>query len=128
MLVGKIIQGDGIGRTLGFPTANIDITPEKVRFEAGVYAATAQLDGETYYAALVIMTNPWKVEAHLLNYSNGDIYGHELHIEPVQRVSALERYDTQEELKAKIAKDIGMVRTVLEDQDKNKDERDDHVL
>jgi len=126
MLEGTIIRGDGIGRKLGFPTANIDITPEKVRFESGVYAALAYLGEQEYYAALVIMLDPWKVEAHLLNYEGEDIYGHALQIEPVQRVSALERYDTQEELKAKIARDIGMVRTVLEDQDK--DGRDDHVL
>ncbi|OIO19599.1 MAG: hypothetical protein CO029_04535 [Candidatus Magasanikbacteria bacterium CG_4_9_14_0_2_um_filter_41_10] len=127
MLGGKIIRGDGIGRTLGFPTANIDISPDKVHFDAGVYAARATLFGNVYKAALVIMKQPLKVEAHLLDYSGDDIYGQEIHFEPVQRVSTLERYDTMEELKRKIEKDILLVRVVFKDHIENAD-RDDHPM
>ncbi|PIR75525.1 MAG: hypothetical protein CO030_02865 [Candidatus Magasanikbacteria bacterium CG_4_9_14_0_2_um_filter_42_11] len=127
MLGGKIIRGDGIGRTLGYPTANINIDPEKVHFDAGVYAARATLLGTVYKAALVIMQHPWKVEAHLLDYTGDDIYGQDIQFEPVQRVSTLERYDTMDELKRKIAKDIALVREVFEDQIENID-RDDHAI
>jgi len=108
MLGGKIIRGDGIGRTLGFPTR-------------------ATLFGEVYDAALVIMHHPWKVEAHLLDYLGDDMYGEEIYFEPIQRVSTLERYDTMEELKKKIERDIVLVRKVFEDQITNTD-RDDHPL
>ncbi|HCM54197.1 MAG TPA: hypothetical protein DIS59_04665 [Candidatus Magasanikbacteria bacterium] len=127
MIGGIIVHGDGLGKTLGYPTANIDVEQSSVRFESGVYAARATLHGKIYDAALVIIQSPWKVEAHLLDYAGPDIYGQELRIEPIQRVSSLERYDDIDELKAKIGRDITLVRQVFEDVAIRED-RDDHVL
>ncbi len=116
MLGGTIIRGEGKGKQLGYPTANIDCEEKDVlRFGAGVYAAKAVLDGQTYIAGLVIMTNPLKVEAHLVGYDGPDIYGEYLTVEPVQRVSTLERYDSVDELKKKIADDMVQVVQVFED-------------
>ena len=95
MIGGIIVHGDGLGKTLGYPTANIDVEPSSVRFESGVYAARATLHGKIY--------------------------------EPIQRVSSLERYDDIDELKAKIGRDITLVRQVFEDVAIRED-RDDHVL
>ncbi|PIR76822.1 MAG: hypothetical protein COU32_00040 [Candidatus Magasanikbacteria bacterium CG10_big_fil_rev_8_21_14_0_10_42_10] len=114
MFGGIVIHGDGVGGTLGYPTANIDCPSKDVHFDPGVYAAKATYQGKVYKAALVIMKTPWKVEVHLLDFDGSDIYGQELRFEPIQRVSALERYDDIEELKEKIARDILSVQQVFQ--------------
>ncbi len=115
MLEGIIIRGEGIGKKLGYPTANIDITPEKVHLGPGIYAAKAKLGEQSYTAGLVIIENPWKVEVHLIGYAGPDIYGEHLIVEPVQRVSTFHKYATQAELKRKINKDIQLVSQVFDD-------------
>ena len=82
-LTGKVIKGDGYGRELGFPTANID-PREHAEFlkdvELGIYAGfvTIQKTNETYRAGIVIgprvESGLPKVEAHLIDFT-GDLYG-----------------------------------------------------
>ncbi|MEO6182503.1 MAG: bifunctional riboflavin kinase/FAD synthetase, partial [Verrucomicrobiota bacterium] len=80
-LVGKIIEGDKVGRKLGFPTANLDVAG-LVLPPNGVYAAQAEVGGQTYRAAVNIGLRPTMkssnpqlhAEAHLLDFS-GDLYG-----------------------------------------------------
>lgn len=115
MLTGTIVRGKGFGKTLGYPTANIDCELNETHLGGGVYAATAILSNETYIAALVIMEKPCKVEVHLIGYTGPDVYGEELTVTPVQRVSTLETYDSIDELKKKIEKDIVLVRQVFDD-------------
>ena len=115
MIGGTIIHGDGFGRKLGYPTANIDCIKKDIQLGPGVYAAKAFLDGQSYIAGLVVMFDPLKVEAHLVGYDGPDIYGEYLTIEPVQRVSTLEKYDSINELKKKIADDMQQVIQVFED-------------
>lgn len=114
MFGGRIIHGDGIGKKLGYPTANIECEESSVHLGPGVYAAMATLETQKYIAALVIMTKPWKVEAHLVGYQGPDVYGQYLTMEPVQRVSTLETYASDDELKKKIASDIQLVKQVFE--------------
>ncbi len=117
MISGTIIRGDGVGRSLGYPTANIECDEKNIHLGPGVYAATAHLNGKKYIAGLVIMTDPCKVEAHLIGYTGPDVYGQELTVEPSQRVSTLERYESTEELKKKIAADILLVQQVFDEDE-----------
>ncbi len=113
MFKGKVITGDGIGRTLGYPTANLDTPKHDIKLTGGVYAVFATCGNRTYPAALVLQEDPWKVEVYLMNYEGGDIYGRMIEVDPRQKVSELEWFESQEELKKKIAKDIVLVQRVL---------------
>jgi len=118
MFGGLVIHGQGVGKKLGYPTANIDCKKEQVHLGSGVYAGFAKLGNVVYEAAIVIMSNKWKVEVHLLGYGGPDFYGSHLSIHPIQRVGTLETYETSEELVEKIRSDIELVKTVLNEKGK----------
>ncbi|HYE60135.1 MAG TPA: riboflavin kinase [Candidatus Kapabacteria bacterium] len=113
MFRGKVISGLGVGRTLGYPTANLDTPQNEIPLGSGVYAVRAELVGKTYAAALVLSHEPWKVEVHLLEYDGTSCYGRVMDVFPVQKVSELERIESEEELKKKIMDDIELVKRVL---------------
>lgn len=113
MISGIVIHAEGLGKALGFPTANLDCSKREVKLATGVYAAHATVAGQSYHAALVIMGAPWKVEVHLLDYGGRDIYGELLQVDPVQKVSEVETYSSTEELIKKIQHDLVMVRELL---------------
>lgn len=116
MLEGKIIRGKGIGKRLGYPTANIDCASSyNTHLVAGVYAAYAILEKIKYKAVLIIFPDMRKVETHLIEYSGPDIYGQRISVSPIQRVSSLERHSSEEELKQKITSDISLAMKVFED-------------
>lgn len=112
MIEGTVIHGEKIGRSLGYPTANLDVSIENLSLSDGVYAAKATIGHDTYNAALIVIRVRKKCEVHLLDFS-GDLYGRHLHVEPVQRVSAIERFDSMKELKEKMDKDMMLVRSCL---------------
>jgi riboflavin kinase/FMN adenylyltransferase len=84
-LTGTVVQGRQLGRTLGFPTANLASAPEVLVPGAGVYAGRATLaNGAVYRAAISVGTNPTvtdgpdaprTVEAYLMDGFSGDLYG-----------------------------------------------------
>ncbi|NPA93159.1 MAG: bifunctional riboflavin kinase/FAD synthetase [Chloroflexi bacterium] len=117
---GKVVQGDGRGRSLGFPTANLDIWPKRMLPAAGVYACYAQVEGQTYPAVVNIGVRPTfedapvppRVEAHLLDFS-GDLYGKELVLEFVVRLRAERRFPSPQALVDQIRRDIAAARAHL---------------
>ncbi len=102
---GKVIKGDGYGRKLGFPTANLDVA-EKNLPEDGIYAGEAMLEGKRYRAGIVIGPNR-KVEAHLLEFS-GDIYGKELTLFIKKFLRTFKKFNNEEKLIIQIKKDISL--------------------
>ena len=110
MISGIVIHGDGIGKSLGYPTANLDIEKNKCRLTPGVYAAKAILDKKEYQAALAIQESKWKVEVNLLDYVGEDFYGKYLEVEEIQKVSEMEGFTGKDSLIEKIAGDIKKVR------------------
>lgn len=108
-----VVHGDGEGSALGYPTANFDISKEELGLVSGVYAARVTYLNGVYKAALVVLDAPWKVEAHLLDYTGGDLYGAELFVEPLEKVSDIIKHSTITELKQKIADDVEKVKDVL---------------
>jgi len=115
MFAGKVVWGDSIGKELGYPTANLDVQKRDIKLAAGIYAAQASLNKKKYQAALAIQEEPWKVEVYLFNYQGDDFYEAYLEVEALQKVSEMEKMDSTEELKEKIAKDIAMVKDIFTD-------------
>ncbi|HEY1787761.1 MAG TPA: bifunctional riboflavin kinase/FAD synthetase [Verrucomicrobiae bacterium] len=114
-ICGTIVVGDKLGRTLGFPTANLDVTG-LVLPPNGVYAAVTRHEGRLYRAALNIGIRPTvsagrqlRVEAHLLDF-DGDIYGRELEIEIGEKLRDEKKFGSPAELKEQIAADIATIR------------------
>jgi len=111
-LSGEVVRGDGLGRQLGFPTANLD-TDGLVLPPKGVYAVRAQLPDRSHRAVLNIGLRPTlqdprprlQVEAHLLDFS-GDLYGKMLEIVFVDKLRNESKFSSMQELRDQIAKDI----------------------
>jgi riboflavin kinase / FMN adenylyltransferase len=113
---GAILRGDGLGRQLGFPTANIDASA-LVLPPHGVYAVEAETGGHKYQAVLNIGLRPTlrnpnpelRVEAHLFDF-NSDIYGQELEVTFVDRLREEKKFASLEELRTQIALDAAEAR------------------
>jgi len=119
-LTGPVIPGDGRGRLIGIPTANIDIWVERALPKAGVYACTAQALGQKWNAVANIGYRPTfesapvlpRVEAHLLDFK-GDLYAETISLDFVQRLRDERRFDSAEDLVTQIHKDIATARDLL---------------
>jgi riboflavin kinase/FMN adenylyltransferase len=119
-LAGRVVPGDGVGRTLGFPTANLRLTEEKLLPQDGVYAALAGLDDEpvTRMAALSLGLRPTfdggtrVIEVHLLDF-DAVLYGRELTVECVAWRRGQERFDSTAALIDAITADVAATRRLL---------------
>jgi len=109
MFGGITVHGSKQGKELGFPTANLECRPKDVKIKEGIYAAYAILNNNKYKAGLVVRLLPFKVEVYLIDYSGRDFYGSYLEVEPIQKVSELEKYETMEELSQKIKVDLKII-------------------
>lgn len=118
---GKVVHGDKIGRTIGFPTANISIQdPHKLIPPVGVYAVWVELAGKRYKGALSISYRPTvtsngelRTEVFILDF-NKDIYGENIKIIFKDFVRGDEKFNSIEELKDKIEEDIQNVSKILD--------------
>jgi riboflavin kinase/FMN adenylyltransferase len=119
-LSGKVIHGDGRGKKIGIPTANLDTGGEKLIPGAGVYACRAKMQDEYWLAAVNVGTRPTfdsedrtsHVEAYLLDFS-GDLYTQNLTIEFVKRLRGEERFESVEDLIKQIRLDIDQTRSII---------------
>jgi riboflavin kinase/FMN adenylyltransferase len=119
-LSGPVVHGDGRGRRINIPTANIDYPKDKVIPANGVYATWAWAGGERYPAATNIGINPTftpdkqtpNVEAHLLDFDR-DLYGQELKLEFVEYLREELKFSSVEALLEQIHADIGKTREIL---------------
>lgn len=109
---GKIMEGDKVGRQLGYPTANLDVSG-LVLPPNGVYAAHAEVGGQTHRAAVNIGLRPTlkrsapqiHVEAHLLDFS-GDLYGQEMELTFMEKIRDENKFQTLDALKQQIERDV----------------------
>jgi riboflavin kinase/FMN adenylyltransferase len=121
-LRGPVIHGDGRGRTINTPTANIDYAPEKLIPANGIYACWAYVgdDVSPYRAAVNVGSNPTftpdkkttNVEAHLLDFDR-DIYGQEVKLEFVSRLRDELKFSSVDALIEQIWVDIAQTRAIL---------------
>jgi riboflavin kinase / FMN adenylyltransferase len=106
---GTVVRGDGRGREIGFPTANLDPINELVPAD-GVYATLARVGDRWLPSVSSVGVRPTigdgrpTVEAHLLS-GGGDLYGQRVRLAFVKWLRAQERYDDLEALRAQIARD-----------------------
>lgn len=116
---GTVVRGFHRGTGLGFPTANIEAETGVMFPGRGVYAARALVAGRWYRAAVNVGHNPTfmhhgdetgvvHVEAFLLGFE-GDIYGHEVHVDFLTRVRVEERFEYVDDLVAQMRRDIDVV-------------------
>jgi riboflavin kinase / FMN adenylyltransferase len=109
---GIVVRGDGRGRELGFPTANLEVPEGLLVPPDGVYAGWTG----GHRAAVSIGTNPHfdgverRVEAYLLDF-DGDLYGERLLVEIWSLLRGQRRFDSLEELVAAIGDDVEQVRS-----------------
>ena len=109
---GPVVKGDGKGREIGFPTANID-TKNLILPPNGVYASYTKFNGKTHKALLnigvrptIIKPNPSiQVEAHILKF-NENIYDQVIDIELIDKLRNEIKFESIEELKKQISCDI----------------------
>lgn len=117
-LEGRVISGTGRGAELGFPTANLDIDPERALPADGIYATWTYIENQRYQSVTNIGKRPTfgeseqTVEVYILNFQ-GNLYRHELKIDIIERLRREQRFDTIEELKKQIEEDIKQARAIL---------------
>ncbi|MDI9320510.1 MAG: bifunctional riboflavin kinase/FAD synthetase [Phycisphaerales bacterium] len=118
---GRVVYGTQLGRTIGYPTANIaHIDEDKILPKQGVYAVRVKLSGQLYGAMLNIGINPsithdnqLKIEVHIFNF-NQDIYNQEISIQFIERLRDEQKFNTLDGLKEQLAIDQKKANSVLE--------------
>lgn len=109
VLTGKVVYGKQLGRTIGFPTANMEMDGEAWK-HCGVYFGRCMVDGKTYRVIANIGRHPTApegeptVEAHLIGFE-GDLYGREIQVELTKFLRGEVRFDSVEQLKEQLEKD-----------------------
>jgi riboflavin kinase/FMN adenylyltransferase len=117
-LSGEVVHGDHRGRTLGFPTANIDVWDEQVLPQNGIYAGWVHLNDETFMSVANVGTRPTfngttiKVEAFILDFDR-DIYGQTLAFDFVARLRSEMKFNNVDDLIAQMHKDVTRGREIL---------------
>ncbi|MFA9431266.1 bifunctional riboflavin kinase/FAD synthetase [Egicoccus sp. AB-alg2] len=115
---GEVVPGDGRGRTIGVPTANVDVPADRLVPANGVYAGTAGADGRRWPAVTNVGLRPTfagttrTVEAHLLD-ADADLYGHQLEVTFEHRLRDERRFDGIDALVAQIHADIDQARRLV---------------
>jgi riboflavin kinase/FMN adenylyltransferase len=118
-LYGTVVHGDGRGKEIGVPTANLDTWDEQVLPASGVYATYAWIDGERYPAATNVGVRPTVngrnliVEAHVIGF-HGDLYGQELTLDFENRIRSEKKFPGLDALVAQIRADIAQVQKQLQ--------------
>lgn len=118
-VTGAVVHGEGRGRTIGVPTANVAV-PEAMTLPAnGVYAVRAEANGRYYGGAANLGLRPTfngqsrSLEVHLFDFS-GDIYGQPMRVEFIARLRPEQRFASVGELVQQIQADLRQAREILE--------------
>ncbi|PBN45823.1 bifunctional riboflavin kinase/FAD synthetase [Capnocytophaga sputigena] len=118
-LTGRVVHGLKLGRTLGYPTANIQVTEEyKLIPKDGVYAVYSYIDGRKVYGMMSIGKNPTierkgaSIEVYFFDF-NGDLYDQKLTIEFVQYLREEQKFATIDLLKKQLQDDETAARKAI---------------
>ncbi len=118
---GVVVRGDGRGRGLGFPTANLEVSAsEKLIPPAGIYAVRGVLKQGTYVGALhlgprpTFMGSPPSIELHLLDF-DGDIYGEVVRVDFVRYLRPVLPFDSAQGLIEQMRADVDVARRVVDE-------------
>ena len=111
-ITGEVVKGKQLGRTIGYPTANIKIhDADKLIPKIGVYAVRASIAGQKYRGMLNIGTNPTtdtdtalKIEVNIFDFDK-ELYGETIKLEFVKRIRDEQKFANLDELKHQLAND-----------------------
>ncbi len=114
-LMGKVVEDRKVGKTLGFPTANIPYPTHKYPLKKGVYETRVCVDGTLYQGITNFGSRPTfgveevVTETHLIGF-DGDLYGKGLKIQFIRYLRDIQKFESVEKLKEQLTKDIRQVR------------------
>ncbi len=114
---GRVVEGKGLGRKLGFPTANVE-TLQELLPPRGVYPCYVEVDGERFKGIANIGTCPTfcgeklSVEVHIFDFDR-DIYGKEVAIIPKKRIREEKKFSSVHELINQIKSDVEVAKSLL---------------
>ena len=121
-LRGRVVDGDGRGRTLGFPTANLEArrgnAGRKLVPPPGIYAVRGILRSGAHGGALhlgprpTFPGSPATIEVHLLDFEQ-DIYGQEIRVDFIRYLRGIRSFDSQDALLRQMRQDVAEAREVL---------------
>jgi riboflavin kinase / FMN adenylyltransferase len=110
-LSGTVVHGNHLGRTLGYPTANLDLDPETpLTFPFGVYVVKAMVRGCEYGGMAnfgirpTIADNHVTIEVHIFDFDN-DIYGEKIYVDVVSKLRDEMKFDSLDALVTKMDQD-----------------------
>lgn len=117
---GRVVRGDGRGKSLGFPTANLSVWAERALPKAGVYVCRAQVNGKIWGAVTNVGVRPTfedepvppRVETHILDF-NDDIYGEEVYLEFLMYLRDEMRFPNPQSLVEQIRADVAKAKQIL---------------
>ncbi len=118
---GYVIKGEGIGKKIGFPTANIYTDYPKL-LPHGVYITKTTINGIEYNSITNIGKRPTikenlseTIETHILNFSK-NIYNEQIQIKFLKKIRNEEKFNSLEELKSRIKRDIEILKNYLKEK------------
>ncbi|MGN0186816.1 MAG: bifunctional riboflavin kinase/FAD synthetase [Paludibacteraceae bacterium] len=109
-ITGRVAHGRALGRTIGFPTANLTVSPRKLLPKNGVYVVDVLVSGLIYKGLLNIGTRPTvegderTVEVHIIDFV-GNIYDQQVTLKLQNFLRAEQKFDSLDELKHQIEND-----------------------
>ncbi len=118
-LEGVVIKGEGRGKQIGFPTANIQVSQDLIVPNKGVYVTRTIYKGMTYNSVTNIGNNPTfkdsnqvHIETNLFDFNN-DIYGEPLEIQFIKKIRDEKKFATVNDLVKQISADVGLAKSIL---------------
>ncbi len=116
---GRVFEGRRLGRTIGFPTANVYLGEDQFRPGNGVYASYAYVNGVKYNAMTNVGVNPTvsndnniKIEVHLIDV-DVEIYHQQIEVEFVKKMRDEKKFSSIDELKAQLENDRETIKKLL---------------
>ncbi len=118
-VLGQVVKGDSRGKSLGFPTANVNYDNALLP-PCGVYAVRVSLEGKSFYGMANLGVRPSfksedskiHLEAHIFNFKRS-IYGQEITVEFLKKIREEKSFASKEALIAQIKKDESIIRRLL---------------
>ena len=116
-IIGEVVKGEGRGRQIGFPTANVDVGNQMLP-PSGVYAVQVKLEGCMFAGVLNMGNRPtfdgekFQIETHLFDFEKM-IYGEEIEIFFIKKIRAERRFPNPEMLVNQIRQDVTMAKAIL---------------
>lgn len=122
IMLGEVVHGKALGRTVGMPTANLGVAEDKLMPPSGVYATLSTVEDELYQGLTNIGTRPSvdnmsyiTIETFLLDFSK-DIYGKKVQLEIHRYIRGVQKFNSLEEVQNQVQKDLKQVKEYLDEK------------